>query len=300
MFSSVVNKKLDLPLGDAVSSEPAFLPKEWNRYVIQAPAKDVKELIFSWVLPWQGHAWRSKPCNYASHLVGHEGPGSITAVLKSRGLIAGCSSGRGGWIEGAFSLLNVTFQLTDKGVNAVQEIGDVLFTYLSLLRKAPVERWIFDECQKLQRIKFKFGEDSGPFRLASRMSNSLQQHPASEVLAAEYLLYDFEPATIVAVLEKLTLEGVRVRHVAKVLEDRCTESDTSYSSPVAFVPLEQAWVDSWSALSGASLSDAQSAASAKGLFLPTPNPFVPEDLDLKAFDQVQRMMHMDEEESGSK
>lgn len=37
---------------------------------------------FSWALPWQDPLWRSKPKAYATHL-GHEGAGSMIAVLKA-------------------------------------------------------------------------------------------------------------------------------------------------------------------------------------------------------------------------
>lgn len=282
-FAEVVDKGLTLPLGDEISSEPAFLPKEWNRYLIQSPAKDVKELTFSWVLPWQGRMWRSKPFKYVSHLLGHEGKGSITAVLKEKGLISGCSSGGGGWLEGAFSLLNVTFELTDKGLNSVQEIGDCLFTYLGLLRQSPVEEWVFEELQKLGRIRFKFGEDTTPFNLSSRISSSLQVHPAEQVLEADYCVYDYDPTAISEMIAKLTLEGVRVRHTAKAFEERCTDRDTQYNSPIKFLPLEASWLEAWSAsmCPGATADAAAAAALAKGLSMPKPNPFIPEDLSLK-------------------
>ncbi|CAK0816544.1 unnamed protein product [Prorocentrum cordatum] len=39
-FSAVVDKGLSLPLGDAVSDKPPFLPQDWNRLLLQCPVKD--------------------------------------------------------------------------------------------------------------------------------------------------------------------------------------------------------------------------------------------------------------------
>eukprot|EP00913_Durusdinium_trenchii_P009534 g8960.t1 len=92
------------------------------------------DLTFSWVIPYQAPLWRYKPAQYIRHLLGHEGKGSVIAALKQQGLIVGCGAGDGGWLETSFSLLNVTFELTDKGLDAVEEIGRYLFAYLGMPR----------------------------------------------------------------------------------------------------------------------------------------------------------------------
>eukprot|EP00928_Gymnodinium_smaydae_P021833 TRINITY_DN18548_c0_g1_i1.p1 TRINITY_DN18548_c0_g1~~TRINITY_DN18548_c0_g1_i1.p1 ORF type:complete len:1037 (+),score=242.92 TRINITY_DN18548_c0_g1_i1:244-3111(+) len=284
-FAAVVNKGVTMPIGDAVSDKPPFLPKDWNRLLLQSPVKDVKELAFSWVLPYQGPLWKSKPTLYVAHLLGYEGEGSVISVLKQKGLISSCYCGDGGWIEGAFSLLNVTFDLTDKGLHAVEEIGAYLFTFVGLLQKTPVQKWIFDEMMNLRRIQFQFGEDKNPFDLCPDVAMALQRYPPSEALAGDVLLYEYDAAATSDIISKLTLDGMRVTHQAKCLADRCTEKDTSYDSPMAFLPLEAAWLKRWGdALSpgDGSGSAATQAAAALGLHLPKPNPFIPEDLSLRS------------------
>jgi len=283
-FSAIVNKDLSLPLGDAVSSEPAFLPGDWNRLLLQAPVKDVKQLTFSWVLPWQGELWRSKPTAYVSHLLGHEGKGSLTAVLKSRGLISACMASGGSWLEGAFSLLHVSFDLTDKGLFEVQQIGTLLFTYLGLLQKSGFKDRIFFEMQRLRQIMFQFQNDRQPLALAAQIAGALQQQPPSEALAGSTLLYEADPGATTAILALLQVNRVRVTHQAKDLADRCTERDTSYDSPMKFEPLDPAWVAAWSEALGTfdnTEEQVMAAAAANGIGLPDPNPFVPEDLSLR-------------------
>lgn len=209
-FAAVESKDVNLPLGDAVSEHPPFLAPDWNRLVLQSPVKDVKELSFSWVIQYQGPNWRSKPAAYIGHLLGYEGKGSLISVLKQRGLITSCGIFDGGWLQGAFSLMNVEMDLTNKGLEAVQEIGTVLFTFLGMLQKIPMEQWIFDEMSQLRQIEFKFGEDIRPFQLAAGISISLQRHPASEVLAGEQLLYDYVPEGTVEILKNLTIECLTV------------------------------------------------------------------------------------------
>eukprot|EP00442_Polarella_glacialis_P001835 CAMPEP_0115050428 /NCGR_PEP_ID=MMETSP0227-20121206/1776_1 /TAXON_ID=89957 /ORGANISM="Polarella glacialis, Strain CCMP 1383" /LENGTH=986 /DNA_ID=CAMNT_0002434277 /DNA_START=64 /DNA_END=3025 /DNA_ORIENTATION=+ len=282
-FDPVLNKGVNAN-GDSVSDKPPFLPRDWNRLLLQNPVQDVKQLVFSWVIPFQDPLWRTKPTNYISHLLGYEGAGSVIAVLKQEGLISGCSSGNGNWLEGSFSLLNVSFDLTDKGLTHLEEIGRHLFAFIGMLQKIPPERWIFDEMRKLSEISFKFGEDASPFSLCPDIALSLHRVPPSEALCGGSLLYEFDPDGISSVLSKLTLDSVRVQHQAKSLADRCTEKDTSYGSPMAFLPIEPSWIASWtSALypGDRSAEASKSFAAELGMHLPKPNPFIPEDLSLK-------------------
>jgi len=283
-FSGVPNKDITMPIGDCVSDKPPFLPKDWNRLLLQNPVKDVKELSFCWVIPYQAPNWKTKPSQYISHLLGYEGTGSVISVLKQKGLISGCTSGDGAWLEGAFSLMNVNFDLTDKGLSNLTEIGTHLFTFIGLLQKLPVEKWIAEEIMKLRKIQFKFGEDMGPFDLCPQVAAAMHNYPPSESLAGDTLVYDYDADVISSVLARLTLESVRVSHQAKCLADKCTEKDTSYDSPMAFLPLEAEWLEKWSAalLPGdGSAEAAVNAAAAMGLHLPKPNPFIPEDLSLR-------------------
>jgi len=46
------------------------------------PEKDLKQLKITWPeLPPAAHKWDSKPLNYISHVIGHEGPNSLLSEL---------------------------------------------------------------------------------------------------------------------------------------------------------------------------------------------------------------------------
>eukprot|EP00928_Gymnodinium_smaydae_P089186 TRINITY_DN73186_c0_g1_i1.p1 TRINITY_DN73186_c0_g1~~TRINITY_DN73186_c0_g1_i1.p1 ORF type:complete len:854 (-),score=78.13 TRINITY_DN73186_c0_g1_i1:25-2409(-) len=284
-FGSVPNKGVTMPVGDDVSSNPPFIKKDWNRLLLQNPVKDIRLLTFSWVIPYQAPHWRTKPTRYISHLLGHEGVGSIIAVLKEQGLIASCSVGNGAWLEGAFSLLNVTFELTEKGVDNVSTIGHHLFAYLGMLQKLPPEKRIYDEMAKLAEMQFKFGEDGQPFDMCPGIALGMVQGlPPTEALAGHSLLYDYDPQSISSLLRSLTLDGVRVSLQAKSLAERCTDRDTSYESPMKFEPIEAEDRRRWSEALGDESRPADEAvniASSLGLHLPAPNPFIAEDLSLR-------------------
>lgn len=283
-FGPILNKGYTMPLGDSHSDKPPFLPHEWNRLLLQTPVQDIKQLEFTWVIPYQTPHWRSKPSSYICHLLGYEGTGSVISVLKQKGLISGCSAGNGAWLEGSFSLLQISFDLTDKGLNEVEEIGAHMFAFLAMMQKGEPEKWIWDEMRKIKEVKFKFKEDQRPMSICTSLCQSLQELPPEEVMAGTSCLYEYAPEKVSSILKLLTLDSVRVSMQAKTLADQCTDRDPDYNAPMKFLPIKPEWLAKWnSALSpgDGSVTAAVAAASTLGMHMPKPNPFLPEDLTLR-------------------
>jgi len=60
-------------------------------YVV--PEKDIKLLKIAWPeLPAASHKWQSKPLNYITHVIGHEGPNSLLSELIKQGLATSLSA----------------------------------------------------------------------------------------------------------------------------------------------------------------------------------------------------------------
>jgi insulysin len=66
-------------------------------------------------IPYQLPLYRYEPSDYISHLVGHEGPGSILYFLQGRGLATALYCGTWSAGRGA-SLLNIELSLTKEGL----------------------------------------------------------------------------------------------------------------------------------------------------------------------------------------
>lgn len=59
-----------------------------GRFFEVAPVRELRRLDLSWYLPFGLHQhWRCKPWTWASHLLGHEGQGSVAHALKQEGLV---------------------------------------------------------------------------------------------------------------------------------------------------------------------------------------------------------------------
>jgi nardilysin len=60
-------------------------PQESRTYISRViPVKRAHKLIMTWWMPPSMHEYKTKPGSYLSHLIGHEGPGSLLTALKVR------------------------------------------------------------------------------------------------------------------------------------------------------------------------------------------------------------------------
>ena len=107
--------------------------------------KDQHSIHVTFQLPPQLHSYGKKAEDYISHLVGHEGRGSLLSALKARGLATDLSSGvpEGGYDRNTnVFLFGVSISLTEKGLEQDMGLGAVgmLFEYLGMLRAMDPER----------------------------------------------------------------------------------------------------------------------------------------------------------------
>jgi insulysin len=71
-------------------------------------------LEISFPLEYQPPFWKYKPINFISHLVGHEGPGSLLSYLKKKQWVTSLSSGQQNLARG-FAMFKITIHMTPEG-----------------------------------------------------------------------------------------------------------------------------------------------------------------------------------------
>ncbi|KAJ7533128.1 hypothetical protein O6H91_13G034400 [Diphasiastrum complanatum] len=118
-------------------SERIFFPLEralWEAgkiYWVEA-VKEQHNLSLTWILPCLEAAYLQKPQDYISHLIGHEGAGSLLSLLKAKGWASGLSAGIG---DGGFErntaayMFNVSIDLTVLGLSKVRRLRCMLFGF---------------------------------------------------------------------------------------------------------------------------------------------------------------------------
>lgn len=102
--------------------------------------------------------YKSKPHEYISWLIGHEGKGSIISYLRKKMWAIEFFSGNsesGFEHSSMYALFKITVLLTDEGQKHLEEVLDAIFSYINLLRiEGPQER-IYDESCKIRENNFR-------------------------------------------------------------------------------------------------------------------------------------------------
>jgi secreted Zn-dependent insulinase-like peptidase len=263
-FSGIPNKGKSRLEADV----PLFAPGQLPARVDIVPVRDQRGLSLSFPVPPVEEHLRSKPTHYISHLLGHEGKGSLLSLLKEKGWSDGLSSGLG-VSHPNNATMNVSVKLTPAGLENIDEVVAYVFRYIGMIRASGVPEWAFDEQRKLSEMRFQYAEKADPIGLARSLANDFHLLPAEELLRGHYLLDEFDPELVNEYLSYLRPDNVLLTVMAKGLD---TDKRTDwYSVDYAVRPIGKETLALWSA-----------PAPDPALALPGPNSFVPENLALKA------------------
>jgi insulysin len=77
--------------------------------------KDRRSLELTFPFPDEGPLYATKPGSFLSHMIGHEGTGSILSHLKNKGWANALSAGAGNGAHG-FEFFKVNVDLTQAGL----------------------------------------------------------------------------------------------------------------------------------------------------------------------------------------
>ena len=260
-FSGVQNKGFDVP---RFPNSPLG-EDQLRTQVLFRTVKDVRLLDITFPFPEQTHLFRSKPGQMISYFIGHEGDGSLLSCLKQAGWANLLSAGSTLGAEG-FEFFKISIDLTQTGYEQYDKVIAAVFQYLDLLRKTPIEEWMFKEVQQLSELRFAFKEKASPGLYCSSLAGQMQApYPPQWLLSGPYLLHEFDTKLISETLDSLQQENCRVMLAGREPPHGVTldRNERWYGTEYTIVPLP-------------SLEDAPLG----GLSLPKRNQFVPGNLEV--------------------
>lgn len=257
MFGQVENRNA----GPAPVDEPLFLDGDLPLEVRYRTIKQGYRVAYNFPVPGVEQFYRQKPADYVSNLLGHEGQGSLYQRLQKEGWIESLSAGTGSF-DDHNSLLVVEMELTDAGYRNLEGVTATLFEYVALLRRNPPEAWRYQEQARMAELAFRFQEQSSATSFVYHVAPRFQDYPPEDVLAAPYLMTEFDPGLIETYVSALTPENL-VMEVA---------------GPDVPVERRERWFDVPYQVEQGPTPTPEVAAG--GLSLPPPNPYVPENLEV--------------------
>ena len=118
------------------------------------PVQDLRNLSLAWCIPDYRDHYDANPVQYVSHLVGHEGAGSLLSELKRRGWCNSLYAGGRREARG-LQLFTLTLDLSEEGGDKCDEIVELVYDYLRMLRASGAQRWVYDEVSGFFFFSFK-------------------------------------------------------------------------------------------------------------------------------------------------
>ncbi|XP_062187589.1 insulin-degrading enzyme-like 1, peroxisomal isoform X2 [Phragmites australis] len=240
------------------------------------PIKQGHTLRILWPSTPNIRHYKEGPCKYVSHLIGHEGEGSLFYILKKLGWAMSLEAGERDWSY-EFSFFSVVIQLTDVGQEHMEDIVGLLFRYITLLQTSGTPKWIFDELQAICETGFHYQDKSPPINYVVNISCNMQIFPPEDWLIASSVPSKFSPDAIQKILNELTPENVRIFWESKNFEGHTNLIEPWYGTSHSVEAVHPSTIQKW-----------LEKAPKEGLHLPKHNIFIPSDLSLKRVEEKVR------------
>jgi len=273
LFSGVRNK--DLPQNRWDEVQP-FTEREALTQVFAKPVMDSRTLDIYFPYQDEEDLYESQPSRYLSHLIGHEGPGSILAYIKSKGWANGLSAGAMPICPGA-ALFTISIRLTEDGLRQYEEIIKVVFQYISLVRESQPQEWIVQEIKGMAEVDFRYKQKTPASSFTSKLSSVMQKPlPREWLLSGSRLIRKFDPEAITKAVEYLRTDNFRLTIVSRDFPADWDRKERWYGTEYKYQPIPETLV---AAVKRAGQSIVKDRLAE--LHLPHRNEFIPTKLNVE-------------------
>ncbi|KAH8590462.1 Metalloenzyme, LuxS/M16 peptidase-like protein [Bisporella sp. PMI_857] len=274
LFSGVENKNLEQ---NRWEDEVPFKPDDLLTQCFMKPVMNLNRLILGFPFIDEELLFESQPSRYISHLIGHEGPGSIMSHIKSRGWASGLYTNVLSVCLGTPGIFKCTIELTEDGLANYQEIVEVFFEYIALLKESPPASWIFEELKSLAEVEFKFRQKMQASKFTSKIAAVMQTPlPREWIISGLSRLGTFNPDRIKAGLACLRPDNFRMTVVSQKMPRSWKSKEKWYGTEYTYekIPLDLI----------KKIEQAHSTTTKNRLaelHLPHKNPFIPTNLEIE-------------------
>ncbi|MCR9258994.1 MAG: insulinase family protein [Pseudomonadaceae bacterium] len=259
LFGQIENKDIGPAYPTVELFKEDMLPATLKIQTIEEGAS----ISYLFPLPAAREHYKNKPEQYFSNLLGHEGKGSLHELLTSKGWIQSLGAGVGELDRNTSAML-VNIDLTPLGEQHTDEITNMVFQAIELIKQSPAELWRFEEQAIIAEMAFRFQEKSSATGLVYQLAPRIDEYPPADLLVAPYLMEEFDAQVIEELLSYLRPDNVLVE----------------ISGPDIVGDQVEPWFKVPFSLASGDI--AQTTVADVNLSLPEENPYLPENLELVA------------------
>lgn len=227
--------------------------------------KDLRKLSLVFEGPDAEPYWESKPTYMLSHLLGHEGRGSLLSLLKKENLASGLSASYDSSPYGG--LLEINVELSEKGQDQKDRIVELFFSYINLLKRDGYQKYIYDERKVMADLNYIYKEPQEGGSLASRYAVRMQTHPALQIEKRDSLFYKYSEKDFQDFLNIIDAKALTL--VSLSPKEQTDQVETYYGAQFGLQKIPSDLAARW-----------QTMAVHEDLKLPIPSEFLPSNLEI--------------------
>jgi len=289
----VVSKLSMIPADPSIKAvtvpRNAVTPDNLGKLIKVVPIKDHHTVEINFPTPVsEVEHYNAAPMHYISHLVGHEGEGSVFSLLRQKGWATGLVAGEANTSFSNQSFFMCQVDLTEQGNIHVKEVVAIIFAYIHMLKhnKDGVSEGIWGEVRGIADLKFDYRDKPSPYSMVTSLTVGMQVYEDEHLLEALHgVPLEYDASLIHQALDALVPENARIMWSSKLLEEECGEVEPVYQSKYSLSAIPQDWLDAIGSSTGSpsSSNSSSTGSTIEGLAelsLPKPNPFIPQNLDM--------------------
>jgi len=224
---------------------PPFAPALPKR-IDTVPISDVTTIELQWPMRETQSLYESKPTRFLSHLLGHEGPGSLLAALRKKHWAQELMADDGSKSCRDFSIFHIEIELTKLGLQNLKSVVAMVYAYLRLLQDIP--SWVYDELKATSDMQFRFLSKRPPSDTASSLAVQMQHYASNpdRFLSGPYKLFvSSHPAERIAECWKyMTPQNMLLVVSSKEVKDT-DQTDPWYGTEFAEKVVDEGLLKEW-------------------------------------------------------
>jgi len=243
-----------------------FSDKQLGIAIDVRPIKTERNIQVYFPYPWKQSDYLGKPATIIGQLIGHEGEGSLLALLKQRGWANGISAGQA-IKAGDEAVFAIDVDLTEAGLAHSEQVKDLIFAYIRLIKEQGAQSWFVGELQTINGLKFRFRDQPPALHEATSLANNLQLYPVDLALKGPFIIKGQDPMRLQDILARFVPANARV--VTMAPGDALDKQEPWYGTPYRVSALQGAQLAGWAVIQ-----------PGPDLAPPLKNPFLPERLEV--------------------
>ena len=192
------------------------------------PIKNVDQIAFEWYLPFCENYY-ANPLTYLAHVLGHEGPNTLTSSLFKDNL---CNSLLAGPTNksNTYMTFSISTSLTKKGLKNFKEVILRVLKYVKIIQGQKINERFFKDLKNVYQLKFDYKNKLSPSKATERYVSLLMDYKPEDVLFAGNIFKEYNEPLIRKYLDLLTLDNLNIYFISNSFEKECNLTEKWYGS----------------------------------------------------------------------